>query len=74
MEKRISDIEKGVTLYLSGTQRYAHATIHKVGTSMGFPVYVVEFYMHNIRNHSWAYQHLNEAIEALTKRCYKFVR
>lgn len=72
MEKKINDIERGITVYLNCTRRDHYATIRKIGSSMGFPVYIVEFYAFGIVEHSWAYKDLNTAIEALAKRCYKF--
>lgn len=73
MEQKIKDIENGRQVYLNGTHRNKYATLRKIGSSMGFPIYVVEVYNCGIREHSWAYKTLGEAMETLTKGCYRFV-
>ncbi len=72
MEKIIKDIENGKDVYLKCANRFKYATIRKVGSTMGFPVYLVEEYMHGLRNYNWAFKDLDKAIETLKKGHFKF--
>lgn len=73
MEQKLKDIENGKELYLRNGNRFKYATIRKIGSTMGFPVYLVEEFTHGMRNYNWVFQDSQKAMESLNKNYYKFV-
>ena len=72
MEKIIKEVENGKDVYLKNFNRFKYATLRKIGSTMGFPVYLVEEYMHGIREYNYVFQTLDKAIALLKKDNFKF--
>ena len=72
MEKIIKEVENGKDVYLKNINRFKSARLRRIGSTMGFPVYLVEEYMHGIREYQWIFKELDKAIETLKKGYFKF--